>query len=392
MTTFRSNQQDARSEYFPSDSEQARNGNGNGHGNNGNGQKIFQLKPATDPDTLSILDARRDVLGDSRLTGSMKAYWCEILDRSLNPYLFDSKGVVTVSDKVIAEVFFKSRRTIYTWKRRVEECGHFWITAKYKSNMWPITTYHITALHPRRANGKTDKDGTYSDGKHRPAPQNPGLGARRPGQPGLPLAGSRQTPPAPKVTENQPISAESGHELRLSAEINCGSEPKSTSAESRNPLRATAEVNFGSEPKSTSHESRNPLRATAEADCEHIRDSVREKSLSERGGDLSPPDDAFQNWIKGLDKMLPSAWERLRAEFGLKVKRAKSAAARAALQAKLSAVEERLFGPPEPDDDNLPSQRASVRPIAERQPTPEEIAAGSAFMAEREKMKKAGLA
>src|SRR6185436_14644305 len=112
-------------------------------------------------------------------------------------------GVVTMSDTVLAEVFRVSNRTIYTWKKTVADCeDYFWLTQQFRRNMWPITTYHLTCLHrPQRT--KTDRDGTYgSDGSGRPPPSSPGLGARKPGQPGLPLPGSRKR--APRKPESHP--------------------------------------------------------------------------------------------------------------------------------------------------------------------------------------------
>jgi hypothetical protein len=248
------------------------NGNGNGHSNgNGNGHaKVFQLKPALDPATQAILESREHALHDSRLNRSMKAFFCEVLDRALDPnyYAPNPRGIVTMSDTVLAEVFRVSNRIIYTWKKGVEACGYFWITQQFRKNMWPITTYLLACLHrpPRK---KTDSGGTYgSAGVGRPPPQNPGLGARRPGQPCLPLPGTCQKPPKAKSADLQGNSGENGNLVRVSAETDFGSEPKPASGESRNGFRARAETDFGSEPKPISAESRSQLRARAEADCQ----------------------------------------------------------------------------------------------------------------------------
>ncbi len=264
-------------DYLPSTTD------GNGHHNgNGNG-KIFTLKPATDPDTLLILDTRRNALAEPnhRLTRSAKACFCEILDRALHPGFFDIKGVVTISDKILADTFRVSKRSVYSWKRMIEAAGYAWTSAKFKSNMWPITTYHISALHKKPITGKTDEDGTYGGGKLRPAPVNPGQGCRQPGQPILALAGSRMTPPETENTDLQGISALSREKLPLSAEANFGSEPKPASAESRNEFRRRAEANFGGEPKRIAGGSRSNLRT--------FRDSERRFSLLGGGGEGEPP-------------------------------------------------------------------------------------------------------
>src|SRR6266496_2477000 len=131
-------------EYLPSPDEE-RNHNGH-HNGNGNG-KIFSLQRVMDPDT---------------------------------------RGVVAISDTVNANKFGVSNRTIYTWKKTVEGCGYFWITDQYRPNMWPLTTYHLTCLHPPPRGRTTDNGGTYGSDPGRPKPQNPGLGARKPGQKLLP--------------------------------------------------------------------------------------------------------------------------------------------------------------------------------------------------------------
>lgn len=156
-----------RTEYLPNPHEsEASNGYPNGQA------KIFSLKPATDPSTLAILESRNRALADETLTRSIKAAFCFILDRSLDPAFFDhgQRGVVTISDTVIAEVFGVSKRTVFTWKRRLEDCGYVWLTRRPKSNMWPITTYHLSCLHKPRREAKTDSDGTYGSGKFRSAP------------------------------------------------------------------------------------------------------------------------------------------------------------------------------------------------------------------------------
>jgi hypothetical protein len=245
------------------------NGNGNGHA------KIFSLKPATDPDTLAILDARRNATADRRLTPSMKNLFTAIVDHALHPGFYDTKGVVTLSDSVLGQVLGKSNRTIYTLKKKLAEVGYVWLTQKFKSNMWPITTYHLTCLHKPRVSERTDSDGTYGTGKGRHAPMNPGLGARRPGQPGLPLPGSRTTHQEGESEDLLRIAGDGGETLRPTPEENCGSDPKKTSGESRSKLRAGAEVNFGSEPKKTSGESRSALPAPPEADCQHLETQNR---------------------------------------------------------------------------------------------------------------------
>ncbi len=232
-----------------------------GLGMDGAPSKGFTIKPAVDPSTRAILEAREAVLKDRTLTRSMKAFYCWVLDKSLDPEFFHPhpRGIVTLSDTASAEPFGVSERTIYTWKFRIEDAGYWWLSRQFRKNMWPITTYHLACLHPPKR-GRTDRDGTYGrSGAGRPMPQNPGLGARKPGQPGLPLPGSRQAHPNHKTSESLAISGEIGDSLRPTPEADFGSEPKPTSGESRSPFRLRAEASFGREPKFNAGHSRTGL-------------------------------------------------------------------------------------------------------------------------------------
>lgn len=361
------------------------NGNGNGHANgngNGNGHaKVFSLKPAIDPATQAILEARDHALRDERLNRPMKAFFCLVLDRSLDPAYYHPhpRGVVTLSDTVLAEDFRVSNRTIYTWKRKIEECDYFWLTAQFRKNMWPITTYHLTCLH-RPQRGRTDRDGTYgSAGVGRPPPQNPGLGARRPGQPGLPLPGSRPTPRKPKNADLLRISGGSGKTLRLSAEENFGSEPKNISGESRSQLRARAEENFGSEPKKTSGESRSPLRARAEADCQHIEGETTKEGDRDRGGEGegAPPDQKFEQWSREVETMFPSKLRKLQGELKEKLATARTNQARHEWKRRLAVVDERLLGGKVED---APQPKPAAPAPKPKEPTSEDRIAGARYL------------
>ena len=373
----------ARSEYFPSDSEP--NSNSNGHG------KIFSLKPAVDPDTLAILDARRNALQEpnQRLNRGAKAFFCQVVDLTLDSRFYDSKGVATISDSYIAKIFQVSRRTIYSWKRSLESAGYIWTSDTWKPNMWPITCYHLTCLHKKRDQQKPEKDGSYGGIKFKAKPINPGNGARRPGQPGLaPLPGSKSPPPETENADLQGISPENRTELPLTAEASFGSQPKPTSADSRSQLRATAEASFGSQPKPTSADSRSQLRATGEADFHQIESQIRDLRPEERGGEPTPPNSALEKWIKGLDQVFPSELRKMEAQFSHKLAQAKSQAARDQFRRRIAAIRSVLYGPPVNDAPEPQAAAPSVvDAIASRPPTPEEIEASREFLAERAKRK-----
>jgi hypothetical protein len=287
-------------EYLPQPSEVS--------GSNGNGtSKVFSLKPATDPDTIAVLEARRECRADERLNRSMKACFDEIADRALNPSFYDLKGVVTISDTALAKVFQVSNRTVFTWKMALVSAGYVWLTSKFKSNMWPITTYHLSCLHRQRAQSKTDADGTYGGEKVRPGQTSKTLGARKPGQPLLPLPGSRALPPEGKSAENQPISGETRKKLPVSPETDFGSDPKPASGETRSQLRGRPETNFGSDPKPASGETRSEFRVRPEADCRHKKAKGQgEVGIERKGGADAPPQSSweasFEIWKAGLTK------------------------------------------------------------------------------------------
>ena len=299
--------------------------NGNGHTNGTNGhQKIFDLVRTTDPDTIAVLQARRDCRSDDRLTRSMKACFDEVADRALNPSFFDVKGIVTISDSVLAETFGVTNRTVYTWKRRIEECGYVSLAQKFKSNMWPLTTYRLTCLHKAPRQVKTDADGTFGGRKFRSAPANPGLGARHPGQTHLPLAGSRPEAPDAKSEKTPAISGLS-----------------------RKTLRVSPEANFGSEPKPISGESRNPLRARAEVDFRHKKAEVLGSGIY-LGGEAAPapPDRSFEEWKRRhVTGAFASRLERMEQTLKLKLASARSDAAKAGLRRQLQAVRDELLPP-----------------------------------------------
>lgn len=350
------------SEYLPTNGE-----NGNGHHNgNGNG-KIFSLSPVKDPLTQRILDTRDAALGDPRLTRSMSAFFCRVLDRALNPTApgFQCKGSISISDSNLGKFFRVSERTVYTWKKRLEALGYVWLSKLYKTNMEPITIYNITALIPPR-NVRQDEDGTSQNGSVRTGFQS-GMGARAPKQPSFPLPGSRSPKPPgiillPPLRLKHPflgieggafhsksdvlqgISGGSRNELPLSPDLEIGSEPKLGSAESRSKDRLRAEVEIGSEPILGSAQSRSELPPSAEADFRHKRDSDRRERHSERGGEGKSPPDGFERWQAGLGKMFPRELESLASDLRAKCKAATTPEAKQEWKRRIAAVEAQLYG------------------------------------------------
>lgn len=80
---------------------------------NGNGENLF-AQAGTDPITMTILNVRRECLADSRVPRAVRGFFCEVLDRSLNPSCpgFVCKGTVSISDTTLARIFNVSARTV----------------------------------------------------------------------------------------------------------------------------------------------------------------------------------------------------------------------------------------------------------------------------------------
>ena len=258
--------------------------------------KIFELRKATDPDTLAILDARRRCLAEpkTRLNTSMKALFCEVLDRALNPTIrgFICKGVVAISDPTLARIFSVSDRSIYTWKYGVAAVGYFWLSKKATTNMEPITVYNITCLRPQGNRHDQNEDGASQSGPLRHGWSHTGTGARKPKLSILPPSGSPEGTADSKNEDLQAISGESRKNVRLTAEENCGSDPKETSGESRKILRVTPEENCGSEPKKIAAESRSGLPVPAEENFQHKetqKEGKESKPVPKAGTRLGTP-------------------------------------------------------------------------------------------------------
>lgn len=319
----------------------------------GHAPKAFTLKPATDPITLVILELRRTLIADRRVTRPAKACFVEILDRALNSQCpgFICKGSVAISDSTLARIFGVTCRTIYTWKKLLAACGYVWLSQKFRTDRFPLTTYNVTALRPKQHDFAQDDDGSAQGANLRRAWVNPSVGARRPGQPGLHLPGSRQTAPATENAENRAISAENRVLLRQAAEEKIGSQPIQTSADSRSKDRQSAEEKIGSQPIQIAAVSRSEDRKPAEAIRQHNEPQNGEGEKIKRGEGNPPPQDAeFQKFKEGLKGLFDSRLEARRKELKAKLDAAEDPAERRFWRLRIEAVDEvRLGGrPPAP--------------------------------------------
>src|ERR1043166_5688266 len=389
----------ATSEYIPNQSDSnSNNGNGNGHHNhngNGNGgkQRIFTLAPAQDQLTFVILETRRQAFEDPRLTLSEKTFFAHLLDLSLNRTINDRPGVITISQPRLGRTLGVSKRTIYTWKKNLCAAGYLWTSKKFVPNMWPLDVYHIAAIDEAKRDQKPTREGMWGNGDTRQAPEEPGLGARKPGQPGLPPAGNKSVrKPEQAKSEKMPaISTASGKSLRLPVEPNCDSQSKSTSTASRNSFRLPVEASFDSQSKQTSTDSRSKLPLGVEADVPLKRGSGKRIESSEgRGKGIAPPseaskeeikaeDQALADWRQSLNGRFPSALEKLRTKLTGQREQAASVEIRRFISRKIKMLDELLDGPM-PADGTHPEKPAAKASPEPQPPTPEEMVAGAQYL------------
>jgi hypothetical protein len=159
------------SEYAPGRTEAA------GASNNGH-NKVFKLAPVEDVRTKIILEARRQALRDGDLDFGARCLFTLLLDLSLSWWTQRADGVVCVSVTKLSEELKCSPRTIYDWKRQLEERRYVWVTEQRMPNMWPVNTYHLSALDsPDEPRQLPTRDGLWGNGARRDRPL-PGEGAR----------------------------------------------------------------------------------------------------------------------------------------------------------------------------------------------------------------------
>jgi len=307
--------------------------NGGGHAHrNGHDPKFTIQKAPIDPETLAIFDARRSCFAEPRRKLDRAKYmFAELCDRAtrVGGPGFVRKGSVIVPDSEFARLFGVWESTIYTWKRALEFCGYVWTSKQFRSDRWPITVYHIAAIHPRPSRDTQNADGT-SNASSRSAPGKVGEptggfdtdgkpkvwshGARKPGQKSLPLATPHVTPvpwndpskKRPTLKNKALLEAVKGFD-RLSATVHTGCEPQPAPADSHSPHRLSATADTGSQPRSNGAESHGQKGSTATAERGLKRVSVVSDRTELKGGRGNPPPDLD---LEGWKKRYRNAFER----------------------------------------------------------------------------------
>jgi len=131
-------------------------------------QKVFSLARVED-DTKLILETRMQCLTDHHLTFGARCLFTLLFDLALNPFINDSRGIVTASVEKLATLLNAGEASIGEWKKMLVERRYVWIRAHYMPNTWPMHTFSITALvsPDKRLLGKPTGDGLWGNGQRR---------------------------------------------------------------------------------------------------------------------------------------------------------------------------------------------------------------------------------
>lgn len=347
---------DVAKEYLPA--------NGNGH------EKAFRIVRNDQPD-YGPIEARDQVIEDNDLDLGARLMFVRIMDLSTRQGANDSYGVVTISQQKLSEKFGVSLRTIWNWKRQLLLKGVIWMSRKFMPNAWPMDTYHITKLDPPgRTEDKTTAEGMWGNGGRRQGPDQPGRGAREPGQRIIPGTGVRSNrfhsatgfQTSTKSSFLPTNASGNGNGLPVPVATNCHGEQQPIAAGSSNPLPLGAETGCEPERQPIATGSRNGLPLPAEMDCEHISPKSPVKSDFKVGEDLPTPEKQFQDWLKTLPGMFPSKLRRLESELIAKEKKATSREARQEWGRRIAAVRVQLHGGPVQDKARASTKSVRVEP------------------------------
>jgi hypothetical protein len=339
--------------------------------------KAFDIVPAQDPLTQTILQARREAVTDRDLSDGAKLLFVLLLDWSLWPGKNVKPGVVRISTTKLCELLARSARAIWGWKQELLKKQLIWIRDHFLPNAYPMHEYHIAVLDPEEHGGApVTQDGLWGNCRRRSAwsKEQRGLGARDA------LRSSKQ-------------HLENGGDFHISSEIATGSRTeghlsvaesavgnrKFCDSQPQNLRLATAKSAIGNRSKRhlpTAANSTSQPHKTAPL----IEAQIGDLSLSEGRGKASPPDKAFEAafkaWEGRLDDMRNSDLRKVEEIAVRELQDAKSEYAKSVAKRKLAAIRLRLRGPSVPDQPVKPSARPA-RKASQPMPTEEELLASA---------------
>jgi hypothetical protein len=267
--------------------------------------KIFNLTPAVDERTRTILATREQALTDGHLDDGAARMFALLLDLALDPSRNSGSGIVAISQTKLGEKLKCSVRTIYDRTRQLTRARYVWVSQIFLPNMKPMNVYHISALHsPTEREYKTTAEGLWGNGS-RQSPWDHSKGV----QGGLRQNSAVEGAAGPGGEKSQvlDIAAPSGEQLPLStAEICRRPRQKSAVAHGENLPVATAEICRWPRQKSAGGHGENLPVATAAA-CRHKETPDGEKDP--KGVSLSLPaslessadfKSQWQEWLEEL--------------------------------------------------------------------------------------------
>jgi hypothetical protein len=339
-------------------------------------QKAFQIVPSEDSRTKVILEARRQVLEDPALDFGARVLYARLLDLSLNWYTHRADGVVCISVTKLCEMLKCAPRTIHRWNSQLVARRHVWISEQKMPNMWPVNTYHISALdseqEPRQM---PTKDGLWGNGerRHKFSPEIAPPVTPLPESHAANFAGLAQNPQkspekAPATGHGRPVSHAKkspgrGHRWHR-GEATGGTGERPPVAPGRGHGRHRGEATGG-----TGH--RPPVA--------HNKESREARSEGLLGGGTPPP--CSNGWKRKLKKLYPRELEALKAELRKQQTQADPAdkGLAADLAARIEAIDLELYG------GKAPEKRRATRPArvstsTAKAPTAEEILDGARYL------------
>jgi len=291
---------DSASEYL--------NGGSNGHDGH---RKAFALVPAPEDDTKRILEARWRVCTHADVQDGAARMFVLLQDGSLNPQLnFNRRGVLSVSQPVLAEWLHCGERSIRNYMRQLVAIGEVWTRYKALPHGARIIEYFLTCVRPqdefefaRKLNdqqlwGRSAGKSAFQNDARGPKGQfvSPNPDVAPPTRPVLPVA-----PKAEESTETPNFAASGGKKLPSLPATDFPGRRQAVAADGgkicRQPGKAVAADGGKKRPSTAakfcreSRQNRPALIESQNGDRDHL----------EKGGEPTPPaDQALEDWKKSI--------------------------------------------------------------------------------------------
>jgi hypothetical protein len=326
-----------------------------------------------------ILRARREALRDGDLDFGARCLFCLLLDLSLSRYTQRADGVVCISVTKLSEELKCAARTIYEWKKQLEEKRFIWVTEQRMPNMWPLNTYHVSALDsPNEPHQLPTRDGTWGNGARRSRPETSGDGARS-------LACKKQHATGRVTTLNCASLAQNagatGSPAQASAAKLAAGSRKVLTGEPQNLRLGTAKSAAGSgkTPQLPAAKKNMPRPQQTAVNRESIAVVSSHKETSVGGEGAPTPSRAA--WERKLGKMFDRELRGIKADLLKQQREADQSdnAMIADISLRIEAVDRALYGGDTPKR-KQPRPAATAKAAPKAAPTQEEILEGAKYL------------